>query len=94
MRPAALGHGMALRHVVIALLVGSLALPVGFADHTPPCADVTDAGATALALPTGDTLYVGSNGGVYQEGNLMPGLQTASCGDENGRHAPADDKLL
>lgn len=74
------------RTIVTTLLALSFALPLGAAE-VPSCADVTDGSAVALA-----GLYVGG-GGVWQESNRMPGLQTADCSDDNGRDRLADTQI-
>lgn len=80
---------------MLALLVVTLALPLGMADHNAACSTVTDAGALAIGAPEAATIYLGSDGGVWQESNELPGLQAADCSDDDGRgHHAMDARLL
>lgn len=48
-----------------------------------------------LATPDGALfVYVGDTVEVWEQSNVMPGLQREPCADPNGRDLPADTQLL
>lgn len=90
-----------------ALLLGMMLLPVVLAaprDDSTKAIDGGDAGTiyvsvcrgfpTTNADPAVELVDDCTTSGVYQESNLIPGLQVRAGVDENGRAFPADTTLV